>query len=251
MSRSPSWRRRSQTITTDTIAETVMKNQRCQPPASARKLKAAPVLYTRTRLKKDVTVITSPGVNARVTHALVARSAATIVALSASQRIQEREGSGMAALFSRPFEVGSAAPADGCVPLHRTHVRTVVPAAFALRVRAHADFDVDLIARASRDRRLRRDERESQVVAERLQSREVLRGHRERDLGLERGPERARSAAFLDALHHCAADRAQPRPLGRERRLVRLGRQDVVPGVEEDAVAGRGALERPGLLRRE
>jgi hypothetical protein len=37
-----------------------VKNQRCQPPADARKENAAPVLCTRTRLKKDVTTVLSP-----------------------------------------------------------------------------------------------------------------------------------------------------------------------------------------------
>jgi len=39
---------------------TAVKNQRCQPPAPARKEKAAPVLCTRTMLKKLVMVVLSP-----------------------------------------------------------------------------------------------------------------------------------------------------------------------------------------------
>ena len=37
-----------------------VKNQRCQPPAEARNEKAAPVLCTRTMLKKLVTTVLSP-----------------------------------------------------------------------------------------------------------------------------------------------------------------------------------------------
>ena len=36
------------------------KNQRCHPDASARKLNAAPLLCTRTRLKNEVIVRLSP-----------------------------------------------------------------------------------------------------------------------------------------------------------------------------------------------
>ena len=38
---------------------TAMKNQRCQPPASARKLNAAPVLCTRTSEKNGSTGMAS------------------------------------------------------------------------------------------------------------------------------------------------------------------------------------------------
>ena len=41
-----------------------MKSQRCQPSAPARKLKAAPALNASTRLKNDVTGISSPERNA-------------------------------------------------------------------------------------------------------------------------------------------------------------------------------------------
>ncbi|EKD99156.1 MAG: hypothetical protein ACD_23C00101G0002 [uncultured bacterium] len=38
----------------------MVKNQRCQPPALARKENAAPLLCTRTILKKEVTLVLSP-----------------------------------------------------------------------------------------------------------------------------------------------------------------------------------------------
>jgi hypothetical protein len=42
--RSPAWRRNRKRISADAATATPMKNARCQPPASARKLNAAPVL---------------------------------------------------------------------------------------------------------------------------------------------------------------------------------------------------------------
>ena len=48
--------------TMNTVATTPMpvNSQRCQPPASARNEKAAPVLCARTMLKKLVMVVESP-----------------------------------------------------------------------------------------------------------------------------------------------------------------------------------------------
>ena len=48
-----------------------MNIQRCQPSAPARKLNAAPALNARTRLKNDVTGISSPGWNAATITYLV------------------------------------------------------------------------------------------------------------------------------------------------------------------------------------
>ena len=45
-------RRSSHTMTTPAAIAIAANNQRCQPPAPARKLNAAPVLYASTRLKK-------------------------------------------------------------------------------------------------------------------------------------------------------------------------------------------------------
>src|ERR1700682_6252546 len=90
-----------------------VKSQRCQPPASARKLNAAPVLCMRTRLKKGVTSRPSPAVKARLTQALVARSAATIAPLNTSQRTHAQAlGLGMPPRFARTFEVRYTAPAN-------------------------------------------------------------------------------------------------------------------------------------------
>ena len=49
-----------QTMAPAATRPSAVKNQRCQPEASARKEKAAPVLCARTRLKKPVTATPSP-----------------------------------------------------------------------------------------------------------------------------------------------------------------------------------------------
>jgi hypothetical protein len=51
-----------------------MKSSRCHPPASERKLNAAPRLYTYTMLKNGVTSMLSCSVNVRMTASLVMRS---------------------------------------------------------------------------------------------------------------------------------------------------------------------------------
>src|SRR6185503_2724421 len=103
-----------------------MKNQRCQPPAPARKLNAAPVLYTSTRLKKGVTVRISPGANARVIHIFVAKSATTIARLTASQRAQGLAASGIAPLLSGSVEVRRAARADRGMAGHGPDIGAIV-----------------------------------------------------------------------------------------------------------------------------
>src|ERR1700687_858557 len=129
----------SSTIAITTV--TMVKNHLCQPSAPARKLKAAPLLWTSTRLKKGVTSRISPGVNARVTHALVARSARSTARLTPSQRSHRpADGLSIAALLAFALEVGDAARADRRMGGYRAYIGAVVPAALALRVRAHRDL---------------------------------------------------------------------------------------------------------------
>src|SRR5689334_11077314 len=113
-----------------------VKNQRCQPEAPARKLNAAPVLCTSTRLKNGRTLRTSPYWNAELTHALVARSTTITAAETASQRDQRARALGMHALLARAFQVLGAAPAEGRVLRIGAHVLAPVPAALAFRVLA-------------------------------------------------------------------------------------------------------------------
>ena len=51
----PLWERSIQVMKMAAAMPMAVKNQRCQPPAPARKEKAAPLLCTRTTLKKLVT----------------------------------------------------------------------------------------------------------------------------------------------------------------------------------------------------
>ncbi|EXI89239.1 MAG: hypothetical protein AW12_01727 [Candidatus Accumulibacter sp. BA-94] len=52
---SPLWRGRMLTIQAAMPIASAVKNQRCQPPASERKLNAAPGLNTSTQLKNGAT----------------------------------------------------------------------------------------------------------------------------------------------------------------------------------------------------
>ena len=56
----PGWDFNIQTMNTAAAKPIAVKNQRCQPPAPARKEKAAPSLCQRTTLKKLVTKVLSP-----------------------------------------------------------------------------------------------------------------------------------------------------------------------------------------------
>src|ERR1700674_3422741 len=153
-----------------------VKNQRCQPPASARKLNAAPELCIRTRLKKGVTSRTSPGAKALSTHALVARSAATTARLAASQRFQPFAlASRMLACLARAFEVADAPGANGGVARVGTDVGAPMPAALALTVRARHHVDGEFAhARRLANARRRGDEDELEVFSERAQESEVV-----------------------------------------------------------------------------
>ncbi len=68
------WLRIIQTMKAEAARPRPTKNQRCQPEAPARKEKAAPVLCTRTRLKKSVTRRLSPSVKLAMTSVLVSWS---------------------------------------------------------------------------------------------------------------------------------------------------------------------------------
>src|SRR5258706_4418194 len=173
-------RRSITTRTTEITIATTVKNQRCQPPAPARKLKAAPVLWVRIRLKKGAERTTSPFESAPLTHALVARSSTTTAALTASQRAQPGAPSRMRAPFALALEVLHAAPAKGRVARIRSHVGPVVPAPFAFRIRGRPRLDGDRAIGGFAYGGRRRDQHELEVVAQRSQERQVLRREGER-----------------------------------------------------------------------
>ena len=75
----------SQTMTTAATVPRPVKNQRCQPDASAKNENAAPLLCARTMLKKSVTGRLSPSCMLPMMSTLVNWSASTIKSAMASQ----------------------------------------------------------------------------------------------------------------------------------------------------------------------
>src|SRR5690606_6470557 len=81
----PGERTRRAATTTEATTAKPASAKRCQPPWSARKLKAAPLLKTSTRLKNPVTATPSPGWKAESTSALTSWSTATTAAAAPNQ----------------------------------------------------------------------------------------------------------------------------------------------------------------------
>src|SRR4030095_7838050 len=98
----------------------------CHPGALASRLKAAPLLNTRIRLKNPVSSRASPGAKRERTSHLVSWSASTIAAEAANHGA----ALDIAAAFHRPAQVALATGAQAFV----VHVGSVVPAAFALPI---------------------------------------------------------------------------------------------------------------------
>lgn len=68
--------------------EMVVKNHFCHPPASAKKLNAAPSLWYRTKSKNEVMNNLSPNSNACCTRCLVYKSTTTTIALMLSHFVK-------------------------------------------------------------------------------------------------------------------------------------------------------------------
>src|ERR1700704_2020111 len=133
--------RKSSTLTmTAATREKTTNSGVCQPGASARKLNAAPLLNTRTRLKKPVSTRRSPGAKLASTANLATWSATTITAASANQR----QFLGMQPFFAGSGQVAAAAAAERLV----VDVRAVMPAALAFAVQARRGLPAPLSARA-------------------------------------------------------------------------------------------------------
>ena len=187
-----------------------VKNQRCQPDASARKLNAAPVLYASTRLKNGSTTVSSPGRNIARIACLVARSSTITATASHSQRQRVRSvgalevgdrliASRECARLAAAEQIRDAARAQRRMRAHRAPT-----SARQCQQRSHfaCVLGVTSIASASPrcDARRRRDDHEAQVVAERGECR-VLR--------LGRGRSRPRPAATSRS---CPAAQRSPAP---------------------------------------
>src|SRR5688500_3885677 len=139
--------RRSQIIraTLTTIARP-MKNQRCQPDACARMLKAAPVFSRDTMSRIGSSAMLSCSFTVLITSALVAWSTITTRNDSHSQLLPPRVGvnqtfakglvicspSRKAAHFARTFHIGHATATQLWVARVVSHIFTLVPAAHAL-----------------------------------------------------------------------------------------------------------------------
>src|SRR5581483_8676863 len=167
-------------------------SHRCQPELSARKLNAAPVLYASTKLKKGVTTTGSPDASTSLASHFVAWSARTTAAATIHQVVSRLRkaaltGLGMLARLPGPEEIGDAPAAERGMRAIGAHVRPIVPAAGALRMRARRHDDAFFAGRRRRlHGRPRGDEHEAQVVVEAAQELRFLAVRGDVDLGLER-----------------------------------------------------------------
>src|SRR2546426_5807623 len=231
--------RKSSTLTMTAAArEKTTSSGVCQPGASARKLNAAPLLNTRTRLKKPVSTRRSPGAKPPSTAALAAWSATTIAAASANQR----QLLGIPPFFAGSVQVAAAAAAERLV----VDVRAVMPAALAFAVQARRDLHPQPSARAMRAGG-GSEHHELEILAEAAEQRVVAAVGVEIDLGLQRRADLAGRAQLLDFLAHRVAQLAQALPLRQQLRAVLRARQRV-PGLEENAVVALCAKHLPELL---
>src|SRR3954471_9356095 len=104
----------------------------CQPASAARKLNAAPLLNTSTRLKKPVSSTRSPGTKRASTSHLVSWSASTSAAAPANHGADLD----IAARLPRPAQVRTAA----CAQALLVDIGGVMPAAVAFCVAAGFHF---------------------------------------------------------------------------------------------------------------
>src|SRR5882762_8736384 len=210
----------------------------CQPGASARKLNAAPLLNTRTRLKKPVSTRRSPGAKLASTAHLATWSATTIAAASANQR----QFLGIQPSFAGSVQVAAAAAAERLV----VDVRAVMPAALAFAVQARRDLHARLSARAVHAGG-GGEHHELEILAEAAEQLVVAAVGVEIGLGPQRRADLAGRAQLLDFLAHGVAQLAQALPLRQQLRAVLRARQRV-PGLEENAVVAPSGKHLPELL---
>src|SRR5690606_10100494 len=264
-----SWlRRSSQTMTIAATMPSAVKNQRCQPASEARKLKAAPRLYTSVRSKTGNTLSRSPYANAESKYSLVSWSSTISTAARPSQWARRGERPGRAAdcpvagaialclgaRFARAEQVGDAAAADlGMVGI-AADVQAPMPAALAFLVRGWRDLDAQL-ALAGMHAGARDDQDEAQVVAQAGQQIVVGAGRVQVHLGLQRRADRAGRAHFFELALHIGADGAQAAPFGGQRIGVGERRQGVIDLGEDGHARGVGLVLQgrigqclPGLL---
>src|SRR3954470_21481464 len=182
----------------------------CQPASAARKLNAAPLLNTSTRLKKPVSSTRSPGAKRASTSHFVIWSASTIAAAPANQGA----ALDISSCLARPAQIRPATRAQALV----VDVRGVMPAAVAFDVRAgfHLHGRTPPLNPGGRG-----DQQEFELVAEARQPLVVVPLGTQRPLRLQRSADLVLRAQRLDLLAdrlpqppHAAPHRPPP-PRGR------------------------------------
>src|SRR5438105_2330392 len=231
-------RKRSALTMTAATREKTTSSGVCQPGASARKLNAAPLLSTRTRLKKPVSTRRSPGAKLPSTAHLASWSATTIAAAIANQR----QFLGIPPFFAGPGQVAAAAAAKRLV----VDVRAVMPAALAFAVQARRDLHAQLSSRAMHAGG-GGEHHELEILAEAAQQLVVAALGVEVDLGPQRRADLAGRAQLLDFLAQGVAQLAHALPPRQQLRGVLRARQRV-PGVEKDVVVALSRIHLRELL---
>src|SRR5574341_2279996 len=240
--RRSAWRHSIRLTTAEAASATAMKNAVCHPGASARKLNAAPLLYTSTRLKKGVTSTDSPARSQPIISHLLRRSAATTSAAARNQGA----ALGMPARLARAVQVALAARAQP----RGVDVGAVVPAAVALRMAACLDQHRGRRALDALELPARSDEDEAQVVSEPRQRLEQRAGGRDVKLRSQRGADFLQLALFLDLLVGEIAGLAYVAP-GIHDLVVQTVIREQVKDLLEHAGFLAARQHLPGLLRGE
>src|SRR3954468_24927140 len=208
----------------------------CQPASAARKLNAAPLLNTSTRLKKPVSSARSPGAKRASTSHFVIWSASTIGAAPRSQGA----ALDISARLARPAQIRPAARAQARV----VDVRGVMPAAVAFAIPARLHLDRSL---APVDASRGGDEQELQLVFETGEQLVVLFRGMQVNFGLQRRADLVLRAQLLDLLAHRVAQLAQALPLRKQAFAIGHGRKRV-QRMEEHAVVLLSGEVRPEFL---
>ena len=147
--------------------------------------------------------------------------------------------------FAIAIQVADAAPADFRVRRIGADILAHVPAALAFGVgeRRAEDFFIGL----AHQRRLRADENEAQILAQRSQKVVFLAIGMQRDLGLQRRADLAGDAQVFQGLGDVGAVSAELAPFVEQRGLAVNGRQRP-PGMQHDRILGAAADDLPDFL---
>src|SRR5574340_488741 len=236
--------RNSQTIHSDATMAMLLNSQRCIPPASCRKLNAAPVLCASTRSNTPRTRRLSPKTKWSVIHALLSWSSTMTSALKPSQRLS------IAPLLTAAEQVAHATAADGRMIGIAADVGAVMPAALAFVVQARGDVDVlPGFRRHAMHRGARGDEHETQVIAEARQHIIIIARHIHIDLGRQCRADQPGGARLFKLLVHPGAPGSDLQPCGK-RLAIQLRLGQAIPFFDKNAVILPAAQHLPRLFCR-